>query len=60
MTSCERVFNALRLFKNKTTTPEHVGYRVQERADSEPPDVSYATIRYFLERGIGMSRHRQP
>ena len=23
---------------------------------SEPPEVSYATIRYFLERGIGLSR----
>jgi uroporphyrinogen-III decarboxylase len=27
---------------------------------SEPPEVSYDTIRYFLEKGIGMSRHRQP
>jgi len=25
---------------------------------SEPPEVSYATIRYFLEKGIGMSRRR--
>ena len=27
---------------------------------SEPPEVSYATIRYFLDRGLAMSREVRP